>query len=389
MEDLMPNDMPVMPAPQTENAQLALDTILGKKTQEIPAWLIHVMGYEHIERLAGAGPGEYLKDPERVYLDMQKNVGTALLDQYLWNNPLSMGEHGYEDGAHGATTGAEEIILDGMTIDSPEAVVEHMERFVFPQLQRGVENFDEDKRVREIIEGEIAVQERLGPSMLKSGYEFITFPAFAYWQYGYVHYFSAYALYQDVMAKHFKLQADLSLANNKAAARAYTEGKLPPLYRLDFDMADSRGTLVRVETLDEIWFPEFARCLEPLLKTDVRLIWHCDGNLMDMVPRLLDVGIHGFQGFQYEDNMDYEKICKMKTKDGDDLTIIGGVSVTRTLPMGKPADVKREIDWLVEYGPKTGLFLGGSSSITPGVPWENLETLVEGLKYYRKHGRKS
>jgi hypothetical protein len=39
------------------------------------------------------------------------------------------------------------------------------------------------------------------------------------------------------------------------------------------------------------------------------MIWHCDGNLMQMVPRLLDVGLRGFRGFPYEDGMDYEKIC--------------------------------------------------------------------------------
>jgi hypothetical protein len=77
----------------------------------------------------------------------------------------------------------------------------------------------------------------------------------------------------------------------------------------------------------------------------------------------------------------------MKTRDGEDLIIIGGVSVTRTLPFGAPADVRRELAWLVERGPKTGLFLGGSSSITPGVPWENMQTLIEGLAHYRLRGR--
>jgi hypothetical protein len=108
---------------------------------------------------------------------------------------------------------------------------------------------------------------------------------------------------------------------------------------------------------------------------------------MEMVPRLLDVGFCGFQGFQYEDGMDYEKICRMKTRDGDELLIIAGVSVTRTLPHGTPGDVKRELAWLVGNGPKTGLFLACSSSVTPGVPWENIETLIEGLRYYRTHGR--
>jgi hypothetical protein len=41
----------------------------------------------------------------------------------------------------------------------------------------------------------------------------------------------------------------------------------------------------------------------------------------------------------------------------------------------------------VRCGPETGLFLGASSSITPGVPWQNLATLVEGLTYYRTQGR--
>ncbi len=76
----------------------------------------------------------------------------------------------------------------------------------------------------------------------------------------------------------------------------------------------------------------------------MRLIWHCDGNLMDMVPRLLEVGLHGFQGFQYEDGMDYERICRMKTREGEGLIIVGGASVTRTLPFGTPADVKRELE---------------------------------------------
>lgn len=377
-----------MTRPTTPTAQLALDTILRKPAKGIPSWLLNVMEHSHIERIAGARPGDYRKCPEETYLAMQIALGTCLMDQYIPENPLSMAAAGYEGAAHGATTGAQEIVVDGMVIDSPEAVVEHMERFVFPQLRKAIDEFDEDNRAAEILYVERSIQERIGPTMLKSGHGFIGFPCLNYGAYGYANYFSAYALYPEVMEKHFSLQADLALANNRAAARAYAEGELPPLYRLDHDMADSRGTLVRTETLDDIWFPHFARCLEPVLKAGVKLIWHCDGNLMQMVPRLLDVGLAGFQGFQYEDGMDYERICRMKTREGDGLIIIAGVSVTRTLPMGTPSDVKREMQWLVDNGPGTGLFLGASSSITPGVPWQNMETLIEGLKHYQRVGRR-
>lgn len=373
--------------PLSETAQLALDTIHRKAVKGIPGWMLHVMEHAHIERLAGAAPGDYLRDPEPTYLAMQRNLGTCLLDQYLWDNPLTMGSQGFEGGERGATTGADEIVRDGILIDSPEAVVRHLEDVVFPGLQSAAASCDEAARTAEIIRHEREVQQRLGPQMLKGPYGFVRFPGLAYGSYGYVDYFSAYALYPEVMEKHFRLQADAALPNNRAAARAFREAGLPPLYRLDHDMADSRGLLVRVESLDEIWLPHFARCIEPLLREGVTLIWHCDGNLMDLVPRLLDAGVKGFQGFQYEDGMDYASICRMKARDGDDLVIFAGSSVTTTLPMGTPADVRDELRFLVENGPPTGLFLGGSSSIAPGVPWENLQTLAEGMKYYREHGR--
>jgi len=370
-----------------ENAQLALDAILQRPTQGIPSWFLNIMEHACIERLAGAEPGCYRRAPEETYLAMQRAAGTCLLDQYIPENPLTMGDRGYMGGSRGATTGAVEIAVDGMTIDSPEKVVAHLERHIFPRLRRSVGEFDAETRFRQIVDREGEVQEKLGPTMLKSGHGFVSFPGLSYGAYGYEHYFSAYALYQEVMEEHFSLQADLALLNNRAAARAYAEADLPPLYRLDHDMADSRGMLARPDTLDRIWLPHFSRCVAPLVDAGVRLIWHCDGNLMALVPRLLEVGIRGFQGFQYEDGMDYEKICRMKSRDGEDLIIIAGVSVTRTLPFGTPDDVRREIDWLVGNGPPTGLFLGGSSSVAPGVPWENLEAMVEGFHHYRMHGR--
>ena len=371
----------------SESATLATNTILQKPTNGIPSWQLNIMEHGHIERLTGVQPGDYRRNPEQVYADCLRAIGVCMLDQWIPTNPLSMGDCGFDDVEKGATTGAERIEKDGIPIDSPEAVVQHLEQFVFPQTQESIATFDENACVQQIIHNECQIQEQLGPTILKTGYGFVGFPHLRYSEYGYVNYFMAYALYPEIMEKDFSLQADLALINNQAAARAYAEGNLPPLHRLDDDMADSRGTLVDIESLDKIWFPHFSRSLEPILQTDVKMIWHCDGNLMQMVPRLLDVGLSGFQGFQYEDGMDYERICQMKTKDGQDLIIVAGVSVTQTLPHGKPEDVKKELQWLVEKAPKNGLFLAASSSITPGVPWENIKVLVEGLNYYRTQGR--
>jgi len=370
-----------------DSAKLALDTMLQKPTRGIPTLGPNIMEHAHLERLAAVEVGSYARDPIHTYLACQRGIGTNLIIQWIPENPLSMGARGFEGAPRGATTGASEVVLDGITIDSPEAVVEHMERFCFPALTRAAKEFDADARKRQVIEYEASIQELLGPRILKSPYGIIAFPALGYCGYGYANYFMVLALYPEVIERHFSLQADYCVLNNQAAADAYQEAGLPPLGFLDHDMADSRGTLVDVKMLDRIWFPHFARSLEPVLRTNIRLMWHCDGNLVQMVPRLIDAGVKGFQGFQYEDGMDYQRICRMRARDGDDLLIVAGVSVTRTLPLGTPAGVRQEMEWLVDNGPRTGLFLGASSSIAPGVPWENLKAFIEGLSYYRFHGR--
>ncbi len=373
------------------NAQLALDTIAMRPTRGIPTWILNDMQWSHLEELSGNPPGSYPREPVRVYREFSLAAGVCYIDQWIPDNPLSMRDQGYGDGtARGATTGAEEIVRDGMVIDSPEAAIAHMERVLFPQWEQWRRDLEAnaDAHVRNLIAGEMTVQQLFGMNMLKGPYGgFFTFPGFLYGHYGYANYFMAYALYPEVIERGFKLHADAAEVFNRLGARAIIEGGLPRLLRLDHDMADSRGTLVDVKSLDALWFPHFARSIQPLLDAGIRLIWHCDGNLMQMVPRLLECGLGGFQGFQYEDGMDYEAICRMTTRDGGPLFIIGGVSVTRTLPHGTPADVKREIDWLVANGPEVGFILGCSSSIAPGVPLANMKTLIEGFAYYREHGR--
>ena len=374
--------------PYAEANALVTDAIERRHTVGIPTACINIMQHSYIDRLAGAPIGSYQKDPRGVYLAMSKNIGVRLIDQFIPENPLELGDNGYESKTLTATTGAERIELDGIVIDSPESVAEHMERFTFPALREKIAAFDEDRTMRNIMDGELAFQKVFGDSILKTGYAFVHFPYLEYYAYGYENYFAAYALYPEVIEKCFALQADYALLNNNAAAKLYEHKLLPPLYRLDHDMADSRGTLVDIKSLDKIWTPHFARCVEPLVKSGVNLIWHCDGNLSAMLPRLLDAGVKGFQGFQYEDGMDYKKICAMKTRDGDSPIIWAGVSVTRTLPFGTPRGVRDELKFLVENGPEAGLFLGASSSVVPGVRWENIRALVDGLKYYGERGRK-
>ena len=373
---------------ESENAELAYAAINREPADGIPICWMNIMEHEIIEKLAGAPKGGYKKNPRETYVKMQKNIGACMIDQYIPENPLSMETSGYRGGNKGNTTGADKIYADGMLIESPEDAAAHMEKHIIPNLANAIKNFGEaaeSEIAKTVAEHEINSQHEIGPEILKSGYGHLSFPVFLYYLYGYEYYFGAYALYPEIIDRVFALQGDYAYLRNKAVVKAFVQSGLPLYHRLDHDMADGKGLLANPKTLERAWVPAFIKAISPAVDAEFTLLWHCDGNLMQLVPYLLEAGINGFQGFQYEFGMDYPHICGLKAKDGKTMVIEAGVSVTRELPLGKPDDVVKQLKQLVEYGPKTGLFLGMSSSCVPGTPYENILAAVEGMKYYRKH----
>ncbi|MBS7262604.1 MAG: hypothetical protein KIG36_03235 [Eubacteriales bacterium] len=391
MNNREPSDREIRELFESQNARHTEMTaaIAGENLRGYPIAGINIMDHAQLNRLAarnGMKDPDYVRDPIAVYTRVQHEIGADMLDQWIPDNPLTMSEHGLTGETRTATTGIETIVVDGMTIREPEDVVAHLETVEFPRLEKQLADFDKEKRVREIGLTEYRLQHEMGLDILKTGYDIVRFPILGYYTYGYVNYLCAYALYEDVMERHFKLQAELCRKNNEAAAEAYNRYSLPLLCRLDFDMTDSRSTLVNIRSLNRIWYPQLDYCLQPVLNgCDVRLIWHCDGAISSMVPGLIDVGIRGFQGFQYEDGVDFAGMCKLRGNDGRPLFMLAGASVTRTLPFKTPADVRAELDWLVDVHGDTALVLGCSSSMAPGVSSENVDALLAGLKYYQTH----
>ena len=101
-----------------DNARLAQDTIAMRETKGLPTGLIHDMQWSHLETLSGNPPGSYEKEPVRVYREFSLKSGVCFIDQWIPTNPLSMQDQGYvKETVRGATTGAKEIVRDGMLIE--------------------------------------------------------------------------------------------------------------------------------------------------------------------------------------------------------------------------------------------------------------------------------
>ena len=156
-----------------ENALLAWDTINLLPTKGIPVGGINNMQWSHLESFSSNPSGSYPKDPVRVYKEFLLSIGNCFVDQWIPENPLSIKEKGYDaDFERGSNTGGEKIIRDGMLIDSPEAVVEHMEKYGFRRMEEHKlylkNNFEEEVCKR--IADEVEVQRLFGMKMLKGPY---------------------------------------------------------------------------------------------------------------------------------------------------------------------------------------------------------------------------
>ena len=368
-----------------DNAMLALDTIERRPTVGIPIGFCHIMEHSTIERIAGTYSGSYINDPHGVFIKMMRNAGVCMIDQYIAENPLSMEAHGYEDRIKGVNEGGMAAVLDGIIINGPEDAAQHLEKYQIPQLRERISAFSEKDAIQSLINYESQMQALFGNDILKAPYAVVYFPHLLYGLYGYEPFFTMYFMFPEIIERLFSLQADYAVLHNTAVVKAIERAGLPKYCRLDHDMADSRGTLCSLSSLEKLWVPHFARSIKPAVDAGFTLLWHCDGNLMGLAPYLLDCGVNGFQGFQYEDGMDYVNICRMKPKRGGPLVIQAGISVTRTLPFGTPDDIAREMRFLVENG-TPHMMLATSSSCMPGTPYENVKACLDGFNYYRKYG---
>ena len=155
------------------------------------------------------------------------------------------------------------------------------------------------------------------------------------------------------------------------------------MYRVIPSICFNQGPICSPETLDSLYFPHLAKAVQPLHDAEIRIIWHCDGDVGPILGSLIhDIGISGFQGFQEETGCTLEKMAKIRTNKGEKPILWGSVSVTTTLPFGTVEEVKKEVERCVKVASEGGGFaLASTSSILPETPLENIIAFFE-------HGRK-
>lgn len=202
-----------------------------------------------------------------------------------------------------------------------------------------------------------------------------------YQQYGYVAFLSACALYPEHVGKIWWARSVVSNARSKILARLYREYDLVPLMFCGEDLCNNQGPMVAPEFLRRHYLPTVRLCIEPLREAGVRIIGHCDGDVRPLVDDFLAIGFTGFQGFQYEVGVDPYELRKKRGANGEELLFLAGLSVSRTLPLGTPADAREEVEYFLDFTDGgRGLFLLTSNVTGVEVPPDNIRAAYRHIK---------
>ena len=112
---------------------------------------------------------------------------------------------------------------------------------------------------------------------------------------------------------------------------------------------------------------------------DVKFFFHCDGDVRPIIGDLVEVGFDILNPVQPE----CLNPALIKQQWGDRLTLDGGGSIQRTLPLGTLDDVRREVDFLMRTCAYNGGYIFRASNVVGfDCPIENVIAFYELARDY-------
>jgi uroporphyrinogen decarboxylase len=142
------------------------------------------------------------------------------------------------------------------------------------------------------------------------------------------------------------------------------------------DMGGQSNLLIDPELWRRYFKPKMANIISIVkkIKPDIKIAYHTDGCVYEIIPDLIEIGIDLLNPIQTE-CMDPEIL---KKKYGDKMCFFGGVGVQSTLPKGTINDIKKEVQLLKRtLGKNGGWICAPTHHVQLDTPMENFFALLK------------
>ena len=166
-------------------------------------------------------------------------------------------------------------------------------------------------------------------------------------------------------------------------AKIAAEEQLCPLFFIGDDIAYKQRLMFSPDFLRRTFIRALRNMCEPLRRAGIKVIFHSDGNVTDVIDGMLDAGISGLNPIEPMAGMD---IGLLKRRYGKELILVGNVDCSQVLPLGTVDEViEATKECIRQASPGGGHFIGSSSEITPSTPLENILAFYDACRNYGRY----
>ncbi|MFM8320307.1 MAG: uroporphyrinogen decarboxylase family protein [Chloroflexota bacterium] len=166
-----------------------------------------------------------------------------------------------------------------------------------------------------------------------------------------------------------------TLVENTRTVLAQAGDAIDVVYFYD-DVGAQNGLLISKKMWQRFIKPLHQRIIDVAKSAGKKVMYHCDGAILSLVPELIDMGIDILDPIQpTAKDMQPERL---KAEFGDRLCFHGGVDIVGTLPRGTPDEVRAEVRARAQaLGSSGGYILSSSHHIQSDTPLENVLAMYE------------
>nr|MDO8083940.1 uroporphyrinogen decarboxylase family protein [Candidatus Sigynarchaeum springense] len=137
---------------------------------------------------------------------------------------------------------------------------------------------------------------------------------------------------------------------------------------LSDDLGQKGRPLISPRTFKRFFFEPYKELFGAIHDIGARVIMHSCGNIVELLPLLVDAGLDGWQSMEVPAEIDHAAV---KKQFGDKLVLVGGIDSSRELTFGTPASIEQHVRAQIKAMGKGGGYISGPAHDYLKVPLKN------------------
>ena len=141
--------------------------------------------------------------------------------------------------------------------------------------------------------------------------------------------------------------------------------------------------MVRPSLFKELWVKRAQKIIVPALRKNIPVVFHSCGNVMELMPTLIEMGISCYHPCEPTSGAD---IYECKKKYGNKICLRENIDSAGVLLSGTPEEVEKDVkEHIDKLSPGGGYVLSSSHSIMNHIPHENFLAMIKTCHTYGKY----